>query len=176
MKTLILLALLGIVSPAMAAEAPAPAEKTEQPAKAEAPAPETEQKPGEYECKYYKVQLPDEWKAIIPPTDQQGTINAIFATNTGSSVVTMIVGPSGGADIKTIATMFAEQFKAPRAPSDKNGQYVFSFPIQNGTAQAIVSGSGPDFMVTTIAGSLKQAQEFLRNNVSSENYSSLMPK
>lgn len=132
--------------------------------------------PGEYECKYYKVTLPDDWKAIIPPTDQQGTINAIFATNTGNTVVTLIVGPNGGADTRSIAAMFAEQFKASKPPVDKNGQFSFTFPIQNGTAQAIVSGSGPDFMVTTIAGSNRLAQNFLRDNVHSENYAGLMPK
>lgn len=131
---------------------------------------------GEFACKYYKVKLPDGWTAIMPPTDQLGTVNAIFATTTGSSVVTMIVGPNGGADLRTISDMFAEQFKAPKPPALKNGQYVFSFPLQNGNAQAIVSAMGEEFMVTTIAGGLSAAQTFLKTAVSSEEWGALLPK
>lgn len=135
----------------------------------------TQAQPGSYTCKYYTVELPDGWKAIVPPEDQLGTVNAIFATDTGSSVVTMVAGPSGGADAKTIGNMFAEQFKATRSPVANNGQYSFPFPLQNGTATAIVTSSGPNFMVTTIAGNMKAAQQFLKENVKSDNWPTLLP-
>lgn len=133
-------------------------------------------KPGEYSCKYYSVKLPDNWRAVVPPTDQEGTVNAIFAKSTGKAVVTMIIGPNGGADAKTIAEMFAEQFKAPKPPTEKNGQFVFSFPQDGDNSQAFVSVSGPEFMVTTIAGNQKEALNFIRDNIKSDDYANLLPQ
>lgn len=151
-------------------------EASEMPPGKNMPANAGEHQDGVYECKYYTVNLPDGWTAIMPPTDQLGTVNAIFATTAGSSVVTMIIGPNGGADAQTIADMFAEQFKAPKPPVLTNGQYVFYFPLQKNNAQAIIASSGDEFMVTTIAGNMQLARNFLKNAVKSERWKALFPK
>lgn len=187
MKILILLLVLVVVSPVLAAEAPAAPDSA--PAAGGAPGTATTEKgdkagkeekkdvvPGEYSCKYYTVKLPDDWKAIMPPTDKQGTVNAIFATSTGTAVVTIIIGPSGGADAKVIADMFAEQFKAPKPPVEKNGSFSFTFPMQNATAEAYVSTQDKDFMVTTISGNVRQAKNFIRNSIVSDTWGPFLPQ
>lgn len=130
----------------------------------------------EYVCPYYKVTLPEGWKAVMPPHDQQGNISAIFATSTNGTVVTMIIGPNDGADAQTIASMFAEQFKATGKPVEKNGQYTFRFQMQNGAAQAWVGTQGAVFMVTAVSGNTRQGQDFLRRAVSSDQWGDLLPK
>lgn len=188
MKILILLIALSVTSPAFGAQADAAKAKAETQTETmtDKPAADKQEKegkdekkegiPGEYACKYYKVKLPDDWKAIMPPTDKQGTVSAIFAANTGAPVVTIIIGPSGGADAKTIAGMFAEQFKAPNPPAEKNGTFTFSFPMQNATAKAYIATQDKDFMVTTISGNVRQAKAFIKNSITSDNWGSLLPQ
>lgn len=125
-------------------------------------------------CRYYTVSLPDDWKALMPPTENQGMTKAIFARTAGSSVVQMAVAPRGAADGKTIAGAFAEQFKAEKPPVEKNGQYTFTFMRQGIPSQAWVSTEGEVFMVTTITGNRKEAQNFLREHVKSAEYAKLL--
>lgn len=177
MRILILLLALGLAAPACAADSAQtpPAAQKQDNAKPEDDG-KAEAKEGEYSCKYYSVQLPDGWKAIIPPTDQHGTTNAIFAATAGTSVVTMIIGPNGGEDAQTIATMFAEQFKATNPPALKNGQYTFAFKSQNVAAQAYVATQDKEFMVTTIMGNQRAGKNFLNKNVSTKDWKDLLPK
>lgn len=182
MKIFVLLLALALPVSAMAADAapqqaaqPKQEAETKSDAKTDAGAKPAE-KDGVYTCKYYTVNLPEGWKAIIPPTDQHGATNAIFATADGSSVVTMIIGSNGGEDCQTIATMFAEQFKAPNPPVQRNGQYTFSFKSQNTTAQAYVATQEKEFMVTTIMGNQRLGKNFLSKNVTSDSWNDLLPK
>ncbi|WP_241159342.1 MULTISPECIES: hypothetical protein [unclassified Desulfovibrio] len=170
---------LCVGAPALAAEktpgeqaAPAAA-GDKAPQAAETPAPAN---PGELSCKYYTVTMPDDWKAVMAPTENQGMTSAIFARTAGSAVVTMVVGPCGVADGKMIAGMFAEQFKAEKPPVEKNGQYTFSFTQQGMPCQAWVSTEGDVFMVTTVTGNRKEAQAFLKQHVKSADYAKLLPQ
>lgn len=171
--------------PAASAPASTPAAPAAPQQAVSAPdAPAAESKPilgkgsadNEYVSPYYTVLLPAGWKAVMPPHEQQGNISAIFATTTNSSVVTMIIGPNDGADAQTIASMFAEQFKATGTPVAKGGQYSFRFPIKDGVGQAFVATQGSAFMVTAISGNIRQAQDFLRRAVSSDKWRDLLPK
>ena len=112
----------------------------------------------------------------MPPTENQGMTSAIFARTAGSAVVTMVVGPRGVADGKTIAGMFAEQFKAEKPPVEKNGQYTFSFTQQGMPCQAWVATEGDVFMVTSVTGNRKEAQAFLKQYVKSADYAKLLPQ
>ncbi len=132
--------------------------------------------PAEYSCKYFTVKMPEGWKAIVPPTEQQGNVNAIFARNTGMPVVTMVIGPNLGANAKTIAEMFSEQFKADKAPVEKNGQYSFTFPQNDLTARAFITVEGSEFMVMTIVGSQKEGRDFVKKYIHSEEYAKLLPQ
>ena len=135
-----------------------------------------------YKCAYYSVNLPADWRAVLPPEEREGLVNAIFARNTNSTVISLIIGPRGGADAKLIASMFAEQFKATKAPVEKNGQYFFSFNQKDALEQktfvstSCVSVSGDEFMITTWSGNQKEAQKFLKDNIRSEHYSQLLPQ
>lgn len=151
-----------------AAKAPAAEAPVEEKAEPEAP------KPNEYVCKYYTVDLPEDWSAITPPTEQLGNVNAIFANNSASAVVTMVVGPSWNTDARTVATMFAEQFKATKAPVERNGRFTFNFPYQNGTAQAIVGVQGKEFMVVAMYGRSQECRDFLRQCVKSAQFNQLL--
>lgn len=152
------------------------AESGKEDEKAEAAETGKELPPGEYECKFYRVKLPDDWRAVMPPAEQQGNINAIFAADSNSSVVTMVVGPNGGADARTIADMFAEQFKAPKSPVAKNGSFTFDFPGQDGPATAFVSTQEKQFMMVTIQGKVNAGLNFIRKSITSEDWSALLPK
>lgn len=197
MKTLIFLLALVLVSPAFAAgaasadQAPAKAEKDKPVLKEEtnktgekdgktgdAKAEKEESaEPGEYSCKFYKVKLPDGWKAILPPSEQQGVVNAIFARNSGSPAISILIGKNGGADAKTIAGMFAEQFKSPKPPAENKGQYTFQYPQHDGiTANVTVSCADDYFMVITVTGSMKEARQFIRDNIKSDEYKELFPQ
>lgn len=135
-----------------------------------------EEAPGEYACPYFTVKLPDGWKAILPPKEQQGVVNAIFAKNNNSPAISILVGKNGGADAKTIAGMFAEQFKAAKDPVEKNGAYTFQYPQHDGlTADVTVTSHDKNFMVVTITGNAREARQFLRDNVQSEEYKDLLP-
>lgn len=142
---------------------------------------EPKETPGEYKSQFYTVNLPPDWKAIRAPEEKQGLVNAIFAKNSSSPIVTMIVGPRQGAEPDLIANMFAEQFKASKAPTQKNDQFFFSYPqaLPDSqtplTAHACLGIDGDYFMLTTYTGNQKDAQNFIKNNVSSENYPNLIP-
>lgn len=130
----------------------------------------------ELSTNYYTVTLPEGWKAVMPPTENQGMTSAIFAKTTGGVSVTIVVGPSSGADAKTIAEMFASQFKAEKPPVEKNGQYIFTFTQQNVPCQAWVATQGDVFMVTSLAGDSKEALAFLKKNVKSADFPHLLPE
>lgn len=170
---------LCLAFPALAAEkageAAAPAVTADKAADGTdaAPAPKG---PEQMNCKYYTVSMPDDWKAVMAPTENQGMTSAIFARTAGSAVVTMVVGPRGVADGKTIAGMFAEQFKAEKPPVEKNGQFTFSFTQQGMPCQAWVATEGDVFMVTTVTGNRKEAQAFLKQHVKSTDYAKLLPQ
>lgn len=172
---LVLLAMLGLCLQSGYAAEKTEAEHKDETAKKEESA-EKALPPGEYDCKYYTVKLPEGWTAVMPPKEHVSTVNAIFATDMGGTVVTMIIGPSGGADLQTIAEMFAEQFKAIKPPVLKNGQYSFLFPLQGATAEAFISSLNDVFMVTTMVGNAREAKNFLKNSVRSEKWESLFPK
>lgn len=191
MKIIILLLFLNfsLCSPAPAAESADGKEtvKTEAADKKEA-AQESkkddkeEKAPGEYSCPFYTIRLPAGWKAIRPPEEKQGLVNAIFAKNPASPIVTIIVGPRQGAAPDLIAAMFAEQFKATKDPAQKNGQFFFSYPQplpdsqSPVTANACLSSDGEYFMLTTYTGNQKEAQNFIKNSLSSDDYPNLVPK
>lgn len=177
MKALLVALILTLTIPAYAAEAEK-ASSTKETENAADPSSNATKPlaPGEYVCKYYSVKLPSGWKAIVAPEEQMGNVNAIFATDTGSSIVTMVAGPSSGEDAQTIAAMFAEQFKAKQQPTLKNGQYTFQFPIQNTTATAYVASYDGQFMMSYIAGNLKPAQKFIRECIKSDTWPGLLPK
>lgn len=195
MKIILLLLALCLCTPAAYSGAAAPkqtpaaqpAPEAAKPADAaQPPAAQTSQPPqpalgkgahdNEYISPYYTVTLPEGWKAVMPPHEQQGNISAIFATGSNATVVTMIIGPNDGADAQTIAAMFAEQFKASGKPVEKNGQYSFKFQMQNGPAQAWVGTQGAVFMVTAVSGNLRQGQDFLRRAVASDQWRDLLPR
>jgi len=90
----------------------------------------------EVSTKYISVDLPDNWKAVMAPTENQGTTTVIFSNASGSSTVGFVTGPNGGADTKTVAEMFANQFKALKPPVEKNGQYTFAFTQQQTPCQS----------------------------------------
>ena len=168
---------LCLAAPALAAEktddAAAAAKTTDKAPLAAEAAPKG---PEQLTCKYYTVTMPDDWKAIMAPTENQGMTSAIFARTAGNAVVTMVVGPRGVADGKTIAGMFAEQFKAEKPPVEKNGQYTFSFTQQGMPCQAWVGTEGDVFMVTTVTGNRKDAQAFIRQSVKSADFPKLLPQ
>lgn len=175
MKKLLALLLLLFALPAIAAETPVP-EKAVSEKNDEKTKPGATPKPGQYVCPYYTVDLPADWQAILPPTDNLGQVNAVFAKNGQNPSVTMTIAPNGGVPLKTIAEMFAEQFQAPRPPSLKNGQYVFSY-IQNDVPNQVwVATDGSLFMITAIGGNQKEGLNFIKNCVKSENYPSLLPR
>lgn len=132
--------------------------------------------PTELNCKYYTVSVPDDWKTLMPPTQNQGMTSAIFEQAAGSAVVTMVIGPRGVDDAKTIAGLFAEQFKAEKPPVEKNGQFTFSFSRQGMLCQAWVATEGDVFMLTSIWGNSNEAQAFIRQHVKSSDYAKLLPK
>lgn len=140
-----------------------------------------EKDPDEYSCPYYTVHLPPSWKAFRAPEERQGLVYAIFAKNPSSPIVTLIVGPRQGAEPDLIASLFADQFKATKAPSQKNGQFFFSFPQTLPgaqapiTANACISTDGDYFMLTIYTGNQKEAQNFIKSINSSE-YPNLIPK
>ena len=169
---------LCLAAPALAAEKTddAVAAKTTDKAPEAAEAAPAPKGPEQLTCKYYTVTMPDDWKAERAPTEKQGMISAIFTRTAGSTVVSMIVAPRGVADGKTIAGMFAEQFKAEKPPVEKNGQYTFSFTEQGMPCQAWVGTEGDVFMVTTVKGNRKEAQAFIRQYVKSADYPKLLPQ
>lgn len=182
MKTFIILFLLiFFTTPSISAETktvessqPSHADQQE---KEEKPAEKKEEtKPGEYVCQYYTVDLPADWQAILPPTESQGQVSAVFCKNGQNPSVTMTIAEHGGVPAKTIAEMFAEQFKAPKAPVVKNGQYVFSYTLNDIPNQVWITTEGPLFMITAIGGNQKEGMNFIKNAVHSEKYSSLLPK
>lgn len=130
----------------------------------------------EVSTKYISVTLPDNWKAVMAPTENQGTTTVIFSNSAGNSTVGFVTGPSGGADAKTVAQMFANQFKSPKPPVEKNGQYTFAFTQQKTPCQAWVTMDDDIFMVTTITGDRKVGMAFVKKHVKSAEYPDLLPK
>lgn len=130
----------------------------------------------DYSCRYYSVKLPDGWKAYLPPTERQGLTTSIFGRENQNLTVTMVVTQHGGMDIKELSKIFADQYNASRPPVEKNGQYSFNITRNNLPAQVIVTTYGPDTMLTTITGNLRDGMNFIKNYVSSADYKELLPK
>jgi len=130
----------------------------------------------EVSTKYLSVDLPEKWKTVMAPTENQGTTTVIFSNAAGNTSVAFVTGPSGGADAKTVADMFAAQFKASKPPVEKNGQYTFAFTRQKKPCQAWVAATGDVFMVTTISGDRKAGLAFVKKHVKSDEFSALLPK
>jgi len=80
------------------------------------------------------------------------------------------------AHAKTIAALFADQFKAPKPPTERNGQYGFAFTEQKAPGQAWVATSGDVFMVTTFTGDRKTGLAFVRRYIKSQDYADLLPR
>lgn len=131
----------------------------------------------EITTKYFTVNVPDDWKAVMPPSDNQRVSTVIFAKASGTLAVTLVAGPNSGVDAKTIADTFADQFKAEKPPVEKNGQYTFTFKEKNASAQVWVATQGDAYLVISIAGSpYKEGLEFVKKNVKSPNYPDMLPK
>lgn len=130
----------------------------------------------EYKCEFYTVTLPKGWRAILPPTEEVGNINAIFADSSNAIVITIIIGPRLGSDASEIAAIFAEQFKATEPPEKKNDQYLFYFPQNGATARAIVKVDGNFFLIATTIGNEREIKKFFSNNIKTEHYTGLIPR
>ena len=130
----------------------------------------------EIRTKYLTIDLPDNWKVVMPPAENQTTSTVIVATVSGNSTVGFIAGPGSGADAKTVAEIFAKQFKASRPPVEKNGQYTFTFLQQQTLCQAWVAAESDIFLVTTLQGDRKVGLAFAKKHVTSEDYATLLPK
>ena len=129
----------------------------------------------ELSCKYYSVRVPAGWYAVTPPTENQGMYNAVFVKGSGYPSVSLLAGETGGADLKTIADIFAEQYKATKPPTLKNGRYFFNFTREDKPCQAWITVQGQSFMVATLIGSPREGLRFVRNNVRSADYPDLLP-
>ena len=130
----------------------------------------------ELRTKYLTITLPENWKVIMPLVENQTTSTVIVSTVSGNTYVGFFVGPSSGADAKTIADIFAAQFKSSRTPVEKNGQYTFSFTQQQTLCQAWVAAENDVFLVTTLQGDRKAGLVLIKKHVRSEDYASLLPK
>ena len=137
---------------------------------------EEKKNPNVFECQYYTVTLSPGWTVVTPPTENQGTVTSVFKSNGGGVAVMLVLGKLGGADAKTIAQMFAEQFRAGKPPVAKNGQYTFTFIRDDKPCEAFITSYDDIFMVTTISGNRKEATNFIKNQVKSEEYSKLLPQ
>ena len=135
-----------------------------------------EENAGVFSTKYYTVRLPDDWKALSEPAENQGLNVAVFSQKSGNTMVTLMAAANHGESAKTIAGLFAEQFKSGRAPVEKNGQYTFNFLSQNKQRQAWISCEGDSFMLAIIYGNRSEAMDFIRKNISSKNYPGLLPR
>ncbi len=126
--------------------------------------------------RYFTADIPESWRVVMAPAESQGATTAIFTNAAGTTTVRFVIGPSGGADAKTIAALFADQFKAPRPPVERNGQYSFTFTEQKLPGQALVATSGDVFMVTTFTGDRKTGLAFVRRYIKSQDYADLLPR
>lgn len=130
----------------------------------------------EVSTKHITVDVPETWKVVMAPVENQGSTTTIFSNAAGNVTVGFVSGPSGGADAKTVAEMFASQFKAPKPPVEKNGQYTFAFTQQETPYQAWVATMGDVFMVTSISGDRKAGLSFIKKYVKSPEFGNLLPK
>lgn len=131
-----------------------------------------------HECKYFSVTLPDDWKAVSEPKEHlaSGLATAHFARQNGTSAVLLMAGPAGGMDAKSIASTFAEQYKAKKEPVESNGGYNFSFSQQKIACQAWVAVQDDVFMFMTFMGNQRDGQLFVRKHVKSADYGKLLPR
>lgn len=130
------------------------------------------------ECRYFSVELPDDWQAVSPP-DENAAIsltNAHFAKRGGSTSVAIIVAPTGNLDAKTIAETFAQQYNAAKGPAENNGQYTFAFKQLGANCQAWVTTQDDVFMFTAILGNQREGMAFVRKYVKSADYAKLLPR
>lgn len=137
---------------------------------------EEKKDPNVFESPYYTVTLTPGWSMVTPPTENQGTVTSIFKSGSGSVVIMLVLGNLGGADLKSITDMFAEQFRADKPPVLKNGQYTFSFIRDGKPCEAYISSADDIFMVTTITGNKKEALDFIKKQIKSPDYSQLLPQ
>ncbi len=179
MRLILLIMFLALAMPALAADSPATdskeAVKDSVPEAAAQKADEAK-KDNVYKCKYYTVTLPDGWKAFLPPTDQQGIVRALFGKESQNPIIALAITPHGGMDLKTVAEIFAEQFKSPKPPVSKNGQYIFTITKNDLPTQVWISAQGALVMMTSITGNLKDGLAFLKNDVVAGEYGGLFPK
>ncbi|MDO5483289.1 MAG: hypothetical protein Q4F27_00105 [Desulfovibrionaceae bacterium] len=127
-------------------------------------------------CPYFSVDLPDGWQVVTPPAENQGMTSAVFVRGTGNISVSLLAGDTGGADIKTIAGIFAEQYQAKSPPALKNRHYVFNFTRHDKPCQAWIAVQDNIFMVTTLVGNPRMGLRFIKKSVTSKAYPGLLPQ
>ncbi len=100
------------------------------------------------------------WTVVYPANGKSGNGYFCFQVQQRRRCGNACSGKAGRADAKTIAQMFAEQFRAGKPPVAKNGQYPFTFIRDDKPCEAFITSYDDIFMVTTISGNRKGSHEF----------------
>ena len=123
---------------------------------------------------YYTVDMPDSWQKL-----QENLSNSIsiyvYATKSRDCVVTTVIGNNGGADLETITSCFAQQYKSRKKPVVKNNMGTFSFKdTENEDGYAYITTQDALYMVVTASGNLRKARSFIKE-FQSDDYKDLIP-
>lgn len=131
----------------------------------------------EITTKYFTVTVPDDWKAVMPPSENQGVSTAIFAKASGTLSVSFVAGPKRGADAKSIAGMFASQFKSGKAAGGKKRPVYLYLHATERSGPGLGSHAGRRLFGDQHCGSpYKEGLEFVKKNVKSANYADMLPQ
>lgn len=118
---------------------------------------------------YYSVDLPKKWK-MLQHSDVAGVSIAVFSTSQQDVIVTLAAAPNDGSDLNTVASVFAQQYRAKG--NVQYGKQYASFRYENYEgidSIAYVAVDAEAYMVTTISGSQSKARAFLKT-VASERF------
>ncbi len=124
---------------------------------------------------YFSVELADEWQ-LLQNTHANTIAITVLSTRSRDTLVTLVVGESGGAGLTRVTNCFARQYKATWGPSYREDLATFTYRDYEGADGTVyVCVQDSLYMVIAASGNQNKAKKLMQN-ISSENYPELIPR
>ena len=123
---------------------------------------------------YFTLDLPKGWDVITPPTREGETVSLVVARTDRRASVSIVSGPTRGTRMDMIAAMFAQLFQAQEPPAQQGNLHTVPFARDGVSGRLWMTESQGIFIVYSLPGDDRDAQNMGRSAVKSERYPGLV--
>lgn len=131
---------------------------------------------GEVDCRYFTINLPDDWTVVEKPAeDADGIFAAVFGEKAKTASISLVSGSSEGKGAKELADLLAPSASATETPKEHEGQYGFAISANGVEGFCILSEGKGRFLLSCMNGNVPVAAKVIAT-IKSDKYSELIPK